>query len=230
MKRIFSLCILGIMLASCTPIDQPTSESGIMPEYDSYILYHAENVSLSELDDITGIIDHRARYVCPDIQNSFSVDRDNYDVRMDFVYEEGWAEEFLQSSVMPDIVAFRKGTDPGSETLLGNRDISSVSTECNIWGGGDSEVAVLIELTDTGAEKFAKITGELAGTDIPLSIWLDDEMLSSPKVAASIVDGKAVITGNFTQETADELSNKMMIGELPYKLTVKEHSFAGSKG
>ncbi|MBO4877732.1 MAG: hypothetical protein J5501_06990 [Ruminococcus sp.] len=228
MKRIISLCFAALLLTSCGPAAAPfSSENETPPEYDSYIIFHAEDVSLSDLDDIAQILDYRARSYGSEIQDKFTIDRDNFDIRMDLVNENGWAEVFLSEAVVPNIVAFRKGTDPSSEALLGSSDIASVSTTYIDIGAGDTEAAVAIEFSDPAAEKFEEITGELAGTDISLSVWLDDEMLCAPMISAPIVDGNAILTGNFTEESANELSRKMTIGELPYKVTVVSSDLAG---
>ena len=77
---------------------------------------------------------------------------------------------------------------------------------------------VTLSLTSDGAKKFAEATAELAGSSTPISIWMDNEMISAPSVNAAITDGNAVITGNFTNETSKKLADQINSGALPFKM------------
>ena len=80
-----------------------------------------------------------------------------------------------------------------------------------------------LELTSEGATKFSEATGRLAGTG-SISIWMDDTMISAPTVNTQITDGKAIISGSFTAESATELANKINGGALPFKLETTSYS------
>ena len=69
----------------------------------------------------------------------------------------------------------------------------------------------------------------LASTDIPLSIWFDNELISSPKVTAPITNGEAIITGNFDADSAAELANAIDSGAMPCALTVIDHKIVTSQ-
>jgi preprotein translocase subunit SecD len=84
---------------------------------------------------------------------------------------------------------------------------------------------VLMDFTGSGEKKFAKITGELATKPSPqneFAIVLDDEVVSHPYVRTAITGGNAEISGSFTQQDAEELSNMLSYGALP--LSFKESS------
>ncbi len=49
-------------------------------------------------------------------------------------------------------------------------------------------------------------------------------LISAPNVNAHITDGKAVIEGNFTAKSAQELANKINSGALPFKLETKDYN------
>lgn len=102
--------------------------------------------------------------------------------------------------------AMRVGTDPDSEAVLTRADIKSAYPAIMPASDGTMEWIVSLSLNEEGKEKFAQITADLAGTDTPLSIWVDDEMVCAPTVSTAIYDGNAVITGNFDEESAKELA------------------------
>ncbi|MGW0845192.1 protein translocase subunit SecD [Streptomyces sp. NPDC002787] len=84
---------------------------------------------------------------------------------------------------------------------------------------------VVMDFDSKGADKFADITGQLAGQTSPqneFAIVLDDEVVSHPFVQAAVTGGKAEISGSFTQEEAQNLANMLSYGALP--LTFKESS------
>ncbi|MEU7554114.1 protein translocase subunit SecD [Streptomyces sp. NPDC044571] len=77
---------------------------------------------------------------------------------------------------------------------------------------------VTMEFTDKGADKFAKITGELATKQMPqnqFAIVLDGEVVSDPSVSQALTGGNAEISGGFTQQSAQDLGNMLSYGALP---------------
>ncbi|WP_149552418.1 protein translocase subunit SecD [Streptomyces marokkonensis] len=84
---------------------------------------------------------------------------------------------------------------------------------------------VTMDFTDKGAKKFADITGQLAQKQSPqnqFAIVLDNEVVSDPYVSQALTGGNAEISGNFTQQSAQELANMLSYGALP--LTFREDS------
>ncbi|GAA2223592.1 protein translocase subunit SecD [Streptomyces nogalater] len=84
---------------------------------------------------------------------------------------------------------------------------------------------VQMTFTNSGAKKFADITGELAKKPQPqneFGIVLDGEVVSSPYVQQSITGGKAEISGSFQQDEAQGLANMLSYGALP--LSFQEQS------
>ena len=82
----------------------------------------------------------------------------------------------------------------------------------------NNQYVVLLELESSGVEAFSEATGRLAGTNIPISIWMDENVISYPTVSTQITDGSATITGNFTLASATDLANKINGGALPFRL------------
>ncbi|MDQ0785933.1 protein translocase subunit SecD [Streptomyces sp. B3I8] len=90
---------------------------------------------------------------------------------------------------------------------------------------GASGWQVQMTFTGSGSKKFADITGQLAQKQSPqneFGIVLDGEVVSSPFVQQSITGGNAEISGSFSQEEAQSLSNMLSYGALP--LSFEEQS------
>lgn len=129
-------------------------------------------------------------------------------------------------------LTFRKGTDsetdeegnviPTGEIVLTGDD---VETADYIQDPEDLQWVVSLKLksSGTGTEKsgmakFAEATSELAGTSTPISIWMDNTMISYPTVNNAITNGEAVITGDFTSDSAKALAEQINSGALPFKM------------
>ncbi|MER7738773.1 protein translocase subunit SecD [Streptomyces sp. NPDC096538] len=84
---------------------------------------------------------------------------------------------------------------------------------------------VTMKFTGEGSKKFADITGQLAQKPSPqnqFAIVLDGEVVSDPYVRQALTGGNAEISGNFTQQSSQELANMLSYGALP--LTFREDS------
>ncbi len=87
---------------------------------------------------------------------------------------------------------------------------------------GAHEPVVSFKLTPDGAKKFKEGTEKNIGKDI--SIWMDEQLISFPRVSSVISDGEGVIQGNFTPESAKALADKINGGALPFKLETGNYS------
>ncbi|GAA2905977.1 MULTISPECIES: protein translocase subunit SecD [Streptomyces] len=82
---------------------------------------------------------------------------------------------------------------------------------------------VTMDFTDGGAKKFANVTGKLAQNQSPqnqFAIVLDGDVVSDPYVRQALTGGNAEISGNFNQQSAQELSNMLSYGALPLTFKV----------
>ena len=128
-------------------------------------------------------------------------------------------------------LTFRKGTDsetdedgnvtPTAEIVLQGSDVASAQAQYRPDENGEYEYLVALELSPEGSSKFAAATSELAGSSTPISIWMDNTMISAPSVNTAITDGSAVITGNFDQESSKKLADQINSGALPFKMETK---------
>lgn len=108
-----------------------------------------------------------------------------------------------------------------STIILEGKDIQGADVVFDTSGGGSAPV-VQLSLTAEGKTKFAEATERLVGQTI--SIWMDDEMISAPSVNEKISEGNAIISGNFTTDSAKDLADKIRAGALPFKLTTENYS------
>ena len=128
-------------------------------------------------------------------------------------------------------LTFRKGSDsdtdedgntvPTGDIVIGGSDIDEAGYTQQPDSYGNLEWVVTLKLTSEGASKFGTATSELAGTQTPISIWMDNTMISAPTVSNAITNGQAVITGNFNSESAKKLADQINSGALPFKIETK---------
>lgn len=128
-------------------------------------------------------------------------------------------------------LTFRRGSDyeadpedensviPTGEIVLSGSDVESAKAGSQPNDNGEYEYVVQLVLSESGKEKFAQATTELAGTSTPISIWMDNTMISAPTVSSAITNGEAVISGSFTTyEDAKSLADTISSGALPFKM------------
>ncbi|GBO54279.1 protein-export membrane protein SecD [Pseudanabaena sp. lw0831] len=100
-------------------------------------------------------------------------------------------------------------------------------------GNGPDSWQVALTFDDKGGDLFAKTTSEIGGTGRALGIFLDDKLISSPSVGPEfqgkgITGGRAVITGNFTLDSATELALQLRAGALPVPVEIVENRTVGA--
>lgn len=103
----------------------------------------------------------------------------------------------------------------GEERILEGKDIRTAENSAVQFNGAIEHVVVL-SFTKDGTEKFAQITEANIGETI--SIVYDGEVICAPIIQQAITDGKAIISGGLTEETAEHLATVVRIGELPLNL------------
>lgn len=116
------------------------------------------------------------------------------------------------------ILTFRKGQDETGEEVLTGTQVKEAKAVQQPNDNGEYEWVVSLELDSSGKQSFADATTELAGTGY-ISIWMDEECISAPSVSNAITDGKCVISGSFTYDSAKALADKINAGSLPFKLS-----------
>ena len=117
-------------------------------------------------------------------------------------------------------MVFRKGSTATGEEILSGDDVTSANAAYNETEGW----VVQLKFNSTGAAAFADATTELAANNGTISIWLDDENISTATVNEAITGGEAIIKGNFDQDSASSLANQINSGALPFALSAESYS------
>ena len=117
-------------------------------------------------------------------------------------------------------MVFRKGSTADGEEILSGDDVTSANAAYNETEGW----VVQLKFNSAGAAAFADATTEQAANNGTISIWLDDENISTAKVDEAITGGEAIIKGNFDQDSASALANQINSGALPFALSAESYS------
>lgn len=117
-------------------------------------------------------------------------------------------------------MVFRKGSTATGEEILSGDDVTSANAAYNETEGW----VVQLKFNSAGAAAFADATTELAANNGTISIWLDDENISTATVDEAITGGEAIIKGNFDQDSASTLANQINSGALPFALSAESYS------
>ena len=117
-------------------------------------------------------------------------------------------------------MVFRKGSSATGEEILSGDDVASASAAYNETEGW----VVQLKFNSAGASAFATATTELAANNGTISIWLDDNNISTATVNGAITGGEAIIKGNFDQDSASTLANQINSGSLPFALSAESYS------
>lgn len=98
------------------------------------------------------------------------------------------------------------------------------------FGGSSNQTSgqptVSIEFNPSGTQKFADITKRNIGK--PLAIYLDNTPVTAPVVQTQIPDGRAIISGSFTVDSANQLAIELNAGALPVPIKIVEQSNVGA--
>lgn len=87
-----------------------------------------------------------------------------------------------------------------------------------------AEAYVLVTLKPEAVSKFANATREAVARTAEgknyISIYMDEQEISAPRVQSEINAETCIINGDFTPETAQTLANQIKSGQLPFDLSV----------
>lgn len=101
---------------------------------------------------------------------------------------------------------------PDGNVILTGKDVK----EASAYMTKDNKNLVSLKLNEEGTKKFAEATQKFLNQ--PISIKMDEEVLTSPKVNAVINNGEAVIEGMSSLEEANSIANIIQSGALPVPL------------
>ncbi len=113
--------------------------------------------------------------------------------------------------------------DESGNVIINGADINKANAEMS--GQVAQSYVVAFELKSEGANKFKSGTENNIGKQI--GIYLDNKLISNPRVSVVIPDGKAEITGLGSREEALDLATLIRAGALPVELEVLQQSLVG---
>ena len=125
------------------------------------------------------------------------------------------------------ILSFREqeGTQSATfkETNLTGKDLKRSQVQ---FDPNTGQPVVGLEFDKEGTDKFAEITTRSVGKI--LAIYLDEGLISAPRVDEPITTGNAVIKGEFSVEEAKDLSVLLNAGALPVPIKIIEQRNVGA--
>ena len=128
------------------------------------------------------------------------VDNNSDSLILEFPWQSG-ETEFDPEAAIEEIgttayLTFREGSSADGELILDGSMIESAAAQYGpVSNGGASEYFVSLKFTDDGAKAFGDATTKLAASGGTISIWLDDENVSTATVNPSIFTRAAKLEG-----------------------------------
>ncbi|MGC9357104.1 MAG: protein translocase subunit SecD [Anaerolineae bacterium] len=114
------------------------------------------------------------------------------------------------------------GSSTSFETILTGAALRDAAPTINQQTG---QWVVQFELQSEGAQIFADYTASHIGE--PLCIILDKQLITCPGIDSPITSGAAVIRGNFTYDSAQQLAIQLRYGALPIPLEIESYRAIG---
>lgn len=167
-----------------------------------------ENVTKEDLEKTRQLIDLRVNKLGV-AETSVTVEGDRR-IRVEIPGEYD-SKDLVDSLSKTGNLTFK---DADGNEVLNGTDVDEASVVIN---SSSNAPVVSLKLTDEGAKKFAEATE--ANLHKKISIYMDDEEISSPTVDAVITDGNAIIKGSGSLDEAKNLAGLINAGALP--VTVK---------
>ena len=161
------------------------------------------------------------------------VDNNSDSLILEFPWQSGETdfdpEAAIQEIGTTAYLTFREGANKDGELILDGSMVESASAQYGaVSNGGSSEYYVALKFTTEGAKAFGDATTKLAADKGSISIWLDDENVSTATVNTAITDGQAIITSSasnpFTQDAVVKMARQINSGALPFALSVDSYS------
>ena len=135
------------------------------------------------------------------------------------------ANTILEELGKPGSLTFQ--LEDGTVILNGTDVVSSEAVTQRDQTLGNTEYVVSLTFSEEGAKAFAEATSENVGN--PIYIVYDEQVISAPTVRTAITDGKCVIEGSFTAESASNLASSIRIGSLSLELEEIRSNVVGAQ-
>ncbi len=110
-----------------------------------------------------------------------------------------------------------------TETGLTGKQLRRATAQLDPQSG---KPVIALEMNEEGRELFAQITKDHLNE--MLAIFIDEMPIMMPVISTAILDGRAVITGDFTVEEVKNLAIQLNAGALPVAIEVLEQKNIGA--
>lgn len=121
-----------------------------------------------------------------------------------------------------EITEARRGEGPRrmvyfveKDIQMDGKDITQAYPAMGEFGGRE----ILLSFNTEGAKNFGQVTRNNIGRQ--LAIVLDNNLYSAPQVKCAIEGGHAQITGDFSREEAETISNALVSGSMPFQIGIE---------
>jgi protein-export membrane protein SecD len=129
---------------------------------------------------------------------------------------EGDEQEFKSAHILISKLVQPQPQMDFASTGLSGKNLKSASVE--IGGQGLEGPQVLLKFDEEGTKLFAEITKR--NIEKRVAIYLDGEIITAPTVQSEILNGEAVVTGNYTIQEAKDLVKRLNEGALPVPISL----------
>lgn len=177
-----------------------------------------ENVSSEDLEKTRQLIDLRVNKLGV-AETAVTVEGDRR-IRVEIPGEYD-SKDLVDSLAKTGNLTFKDSE--GNEVITG-KEVSEAKVVLDNTTGSP---VVSLKLNEEGKEKFAAAT--LANLGKTISIYMDEEEISSPTVQSAITNGEAIITGSNSVEEAKNLAGLINAGALPVSLRAASISNVGAQ-
>jgi len=235
MKRIISFFVTVIVLAGVMAVTTPglldkvrlglDLKGGFEILYEAKPLEEGQAVTKESLNRTAQSLEKRANVLGTSEPEVTTEGANRIRLKIAGVTNEAEVRKKMKE---PANLTFRSSPTGGKEAadftkieLLGS-DFKENGAEVGYDSLNQPEISIQVK----DKAKFTEITKRLINKE--LGIFLDETMLSAPVVRAELTDGKASISGNYTNDEAKNLRDTINLGALPLSLTEKYSQSVGA--
>ncbi len=235
MKRIISFFVTVIVLAGVMAVSTPglldkvrlglDLKGGFEILYEAKPLEEGQAVTKESLNRTAQSLEKRANVLGTSEPEVTTEGSNRIRLKIAGVTNEAEVRKKMKE---PANLTFRSSPTGGKEDadftkieLLGS-DFKENGAEVGYDSLNQPEISIQVK----DKAKFAEITKRLLNKE--LAIFLDETLLSAPEVRGVLTDGKASITGNYTNDAAKNLRDTINLGALPLSLTEKYSQSVGA--
>jgi len=129
---------------------------------------------------------------------------------------EGDSQEFKSAHILIIKTIQPEPQTTWATTGLTGKNLKNASVQFKSQGLSEPEVS--LKFDDEGTKLFAEITKKNIGKRV--AIYLDGEIITAPTVQSEILNGEAVVTGDYTVEEAKTLVKRLNEGALPVPISL----------